>query len=387
MFNVIHDQAELTGEATGLLDAENNKILISMDVEAPLGVSYKSYAEVWGSKIDANGVKASVPISWIGGVVQTANENGKTVVTLELDVNWVTLSGASEPFILKNVRLQDLDTSIPLSCVCGVEVKMNSPIASYLSSASIPIEITDEMLMGKRPSSLSLPSENATESATQFVLIHGYCSETNPWQKSTGDFTNGHYFVNPKASIGHDQFAKLVHSFAEGRGASAYSILGHSQGGPVSVHLHNYYWSGLDNAPTSGRLIQSVGSPYQGCSAAGTLANIGKIFGIGCGANNDLTIDGSSAWIKGITTRVRAKTYYYTTTYLRDQFFGDYCNLAIQLILAFPNDGTAELDYTGLPGAINLGNTEQQCHTEGMKYTAQYLDHNRNRVINTNAAR
>ena len=35
------------------------------------------------------------------------------------------------------------------------------------------------------------------------------------------------------------------------------------QGGAASLHLYTYYWSGFDYA-TGNRLIQSVGTPYQG---------------------------------------------------------------------------------------------------------------------------
>jgi hypothetical protein len=42
---------------------------------------------------------------------------------------------------------------------------------------------------------------------------------------------------------------------------------------------------------SDGRLIQSVASPYQGNTAAGSTANLGNIFGIGCGSNTDLRFD------------------------------------------------------------------------------------------------
>jgi len=377
----VEDSADYTGEASGTVDPANNRINLVLGVKAPVGATYKVYAEVFGAKQGEESTQ--VPISWIGGVVEVSLAGGNPVMNLELNVNWITLAGATEPFVLKSVRLQDLTTSIPLSCYCEMPVKMASSVVPLLLTSIRPSEITEEMRHGKRPAEFG----NATDLATQFVLLHGYCSATNPWQEVAADFTNAHYFVNPKASISHDQFAKLVHTFAQGRGATAYSILGHSQGGPVSVHLHNYYWSGLDNAPNNGRLIQSVGSPYRGCTAAGTLANIGKLFGIGCGTNTDLTVDGSALWLSGIQTRVRQKTFFYTTTYELNTFFGDYCNLAINLILNWPNDGTAEFDYTGLPGASNLGNTQKWCHTGGMAYPAQYLDRTRNRAINSAAAR
>jgi len=34
-----------------------------------------------------------------------------------------------------------------------------------------------------------------------------------------------------------------------------------------------------------------------------------------------------------------------------------------------------------------MGNTQQQCHTTDMNYVAQYYDHTRNKVMNTQAGR
>lgn len=183
--------------------------------------------------------------------------------------------------------------------------------------------------------------------------------------------------------------------------------IGHSQGGLVFLHLHNYYWTGLENAKGK-RLIQSVGSPYQGCSGAGSAANLIKIFGVACGANNDLTTDGAKLWLSGISANARKDVYYATTTYQQGKLFGDYCNMAVNLILQWPNDGTTETKYAELPsGGNSLGNKEVKslffflkavvlkkneqfqkwCHTTGMGYPPQYTDSARNKDFNANAAR
>jgi hypothetical protein len=75
---------------------------------------------------------------------------------------------------------------------------------------------------------------------------------------------------------------------------------------------------------------------------------------------------------------------YYSTTYVQGKLFGDYCNLATNLVLSWPNDGVSkigrgegrekdmrekrvddltaekvtELEYAQLPGGQNQGNTE-----------------------------
>jgi len=62
-----------------------------------------------------------------------------------------------------------------------------------------------------------------------------------------------------------------------------------------------YYWSCLDGANTGGsRLIQSVGTPYQGTPLAGNLAALGDAFGVGCGTVADLTTSGAPSWLNGI---------------------------------------------------------------------------------------
>ena len=56
-------------------------------------------------------------------------------------------------------------------------------------------------------------------------------------------------------------------------------------------------------------------------------------------------------------------------------------------MLAYPNDGTTELEHAILPFGHNMGNTELQCHTVEMKYPAQYWDHERNAEMNAKAKR
>jgi len=166
----------------------------------------------------------------------------------------------------------------------------------------------------------------------------------------------------------------------------SYSIVGHSQGGMVGAHLHNFYYTGLEFA-SNGIKIQTVGTPWFGSTAAGSLANLGDVFGVGCGSNNDLSVDGAANWITGISSLTRDDIHFYTTTYQLGNLFGDSCNLAMNLVLSWPNDGTTERKYAALTGGHFEGNTEKQCHTTSMNYNPQYYDEARNRIINANAAR
>jgi len=182
---------------------------------------------------------------------------------------------------------------------------------------------------------------------------------------------------------------KKIVAFCETHNLGDFSVIGHSQGGMVGTHLRNYYWSGLDGvSPASDkRIIQSLGTPYQGCSMAGSAANLGKVFGVGCGTNNDLAPDGARLWLSGISMDTRKLVHYYTTSYQQGKLFGDYCNMAVNAVLQWPNDGVTENVFTPLVGGNNEGNVQKQCHTTEMGYTAQYYDNTRNSVMNKFAAR
>jgi len=314
-------------------------------------------------------------------------ESGVNVLPLVLDLNWVSRVQALAPLVLKNVLIQDPDTFVPIAQASEIPVKTAFSLSAVLAKSNLigkDGEITPEMLEGKRPAFLS-SFHNATDAAeATLVLVHGYCSKVNPWVKTADLFTNAQFFLSASQNYAHDKFALTVLEWADKFGA--FSYIGHSQGGPVGLHLKNFYWSGLDLAD-GGRLLQSVGAPYQGCSGAGTAADLIKIFGLSCGANQDLTKDGSSLWLRGITTANRALVYYYTTTYEQGKFFGDYCNLAVNLVLKWPNDGVAEYDLCQLPGGQNQGNVQGQCHSLDMKYPPQCENRDRNKIMNASAAR
>ncbi|MCB1034776.1 MAG: conditioned medium factor, partial [Acidobacteria bacterium] len=163
-------------------------------------------------------------------------------------------------------------------------------------------------------------------------------------------------------------------------------IVAHSQGGAASLHLYTYYWSGLDNA-SGPRLIQSVGTPYQGTSLAGNLAILGQIFGAGCGTNYDLTYDGASAWLSNIPTWARNQVWYHTTSFTDRWWAYDYCNLATDLFLSDPEDGVVEKSKGQLSSGHNLGHKTGWCHTDGMRDPSQVRDSSRNSNMNANAAR
>lgn len=344
------------------------RLTIHIPVTAPKNAShYRSYAEVWGR--DARGNE--VPVAWVGGMVTP--DAGK--FGLGFDERWVAKSGAQAPFELRNLRIEDPDTSVTIASADRMALSL--PTLRVRAKAG-DIVIDEMMTMGPRPAE----AVQAKGVGKRLLLVHGYCSG-GVWPAS--QFTTASTFLDANQNRSHDVFAQKIKAF--GNTWNSYGVVAHSQGGAASLHLYTYYWSGLDNA-TGSRLIQSVGTPYQGTNLAGILAKLGSWFGVGCGKNTDLSYSGASAWLAGIPNSARAKVNYYTTSFkLTNWYTNDYCNAATDLVLSDPEDGTTEKANGQLPGAVNRGHVEGQCHTAGMRDPAQYLNASRNATMNSNAAR
>ena len=336
-----------------------------------------THAEVWGR--DTNGVEKAV--AWIGGMALAEKSFGRNRVTLPLtlDARWLVRSDAKTDYELRNIRVQDADSTVVIGTKDSIAL---SPITLPTDlQRNFSGEITDEMRTGIRPAALD--ATNAV--GGKLMLVHGYCSG-DAWggAASAGQFTNYVKFLDLNQNRSHDQFAQRIKAF--GAALPSYGIVAHSQGGAAALHLYTYYWSGLD-AATGTRLIQSVGTPYQGTALAGNLAAIGSVFGAGCGTNNDLTYSGAAAWLANIPSWARGKVYYHTTSFTDVWYRYDYCSLATDLFLGDPEDGVTEQSYGQLPGAINLGHKTGWCHTSGMRDPAQTGDAARNANMNANAAR
>jgi hypothetical protein len=366
---VVIDTVDLRqGDITVDDTSERGAFRLSIPVDTTREVRhYRAYAEVWGKA--PNG--ADAPVAWIGGMVTPEGRQ----MALRLDERWIALSGAEGPFELRNLRIEDPDHFVTLAEAKSVRL----PIPARWDRKSADAIVIDErMRMGPRPSDLDQPKATGT----RLVLVHGYCSG-GVWPAS--QFSNASTFLDANQNRSNDQFARLISSF--GAQWNSFGVVAHSQGGLASLHLYNYYWSGLDRA-TGNRLIQSVGSPYRGTNLAGILATLGNWFGVGCGTNDSLTYSGAQAWLAGISTASRAKVNYYTTSFRTTNWWtNDYCQFATDLVLSDPEDGTVEQVNGQLAGGVNRGHTTGQCHTDNMRDPAQYRDATRNSVMNTNAAR
>ena len=152
------------------------------------------------------------------------------------------------------------------------------------------------------------------------------------------------------------------------------------------MHLYTYYWSGLDYSSGS-RMIQSVGTPYQGTPLAGNLAALGNVFGVGCGYNSNLTTSGASSWLAGIPTWARNQVNYYSTSFSTKWWRYDYCNIATDVFLSDPEDGVVEKSRAQLSGGVNRGHKTGWCHTSGMRDPGQTGDSSRNSTMSNYAKR
>eukprot|EP01127_Copromyxa_protea_P000002 TRINITY_DN0_c1_g1_i1.p1 TRINITY_DN0_c1_g1~~TRINITY_DN0_c1_g1_i1.p1 ORF type:complete len:659 (+),score=192.57 TRINITY_DN0_c1_g1_i1:13-1989(+) len=351
-----------------------NIAVTNVETEQP---PLRAYAEVYGTAADGS----KKPAAWIGGLVEIA----EGFIGLELPLDFLQIAGVSGPLYLNNVYLSDLHTSFPVAISTEeIEVSASNVFPRHWGFQALSnMTITREMRVGVNP----LPKVAKVEGVPDLLLLPGYCTDENPWARgnNAAKFTNG-FFPVDRGNYANHEYATRILALVEAQGMTSYGVIAHSQGGMVSTHIHNYFFSGLESA-TGGRLIQSVGTPYNGNTAAGSAANLGQIFGIGCGASTDLSRDGAVNWLSGISSTTRADVNYYTTTYKQGTWFGDYCSLPMNMVLQWPNDGVTELTYAQLPGAVNRGNTEKWCHSTEMGYPPQSDDATRNQAMNAAAAR
>ena len=366
LFPVINPYLELAGSmATLRQDGDRLAIDFGVSLFDNANDHFRVHAELWGHDASGN----PVSIAWLGGMVYPEGSRA----TLGLDQRWLSRVGARAPFTLKNLRIQDPDSHVPLVTGAELTVRARNLPSSFAAFRSI----NNTMLMGPRPE-----VNSQSLAGGKLLLVHGFCSGGGSWP--SGDFADYAVFSDPNQNRSHDQFAQLIANF--GAQFPSFGIVAHSQGGAAALHLYTYYWSGLDYS-AGNRLVQSVGTPYQGTSLAGAIAALGAIFGISCGSNTDLTYNGASSWLSGIPSWARGKVHYYTTSFDDVWWRWDYCHIASDLLLSDPDDGTTEKWSGQLSGANNRGHKTDWCHTGGMRDPAQTGDRSRNVDMSNNAAR
>lgn len=253
------------------------------------------------------------------------------------------------------------------------------------------IDITQEMRQGRKPERpvSSREGERRLSVNRKKILVHGYCASSSPF--TFNHFSDAIEFSDPDTSNpqpsnwSHDLFARKIWKFTEDNNIDSCGIIAHSQGGLASLHLWAYYYSCLDNAAGGERLIQSIGSPYQGSPLAGFLAFVGQIFGASCGWNEGLTIPGASYWLSTIPYARRSDVYYRTTS-VKDYWWSwDACSYVTDFFLWDPEDGATERHRGQLPGGQNAGHTEGLCHTLHMNNPGQTANWGINNDMNSRA--
>ncbi len=363
-----------------------------VDVSIPLagarvGETVFAAAELWS--VAGEDARDATCLGWVGGLAEIGTDG-----FVELGCARRTLGdfdpGALE---LRQVRLHARDAWVPLDLVERLPCERES--ASPTSHAPVGVRSQDRDapfawsgLPGLASVAWSGPAARGSQFAaglgTHALLIsHGYCADANTFPVShfTGD---AWWYERVDVNLTNDAFA--LDLAADGEQFKSYGIVGHSQGGMAAVHLYAFYWSGLDWAGP-GRLIQTLGTPFEGTPLAGNIAALGEIFGIQCGANYELTYDGAAAWLSTIPSAVRSRVYTHTTTFNDVPFFYDYCSFASDFFLSDPEDGVVENWSGHIPGANDMGLRSGWCHVRDMRDPDQALDASRNAVMNQEAAR
>lgn len=306
-------------------------------------------------------------------------------MTKDPEYNYITIGRLESPVSARVMDDNDDVNSGGLRRLSLIELNKRRDLLRAMPSSE-ELTISDDMRQGRNPK-LAQSDDASTgrrlSGSSKKILVHGYCSG-DVWDPS--HFTNSVSFLDPGANRSNNQFALLIHEFAEENNIESCGIIAHSQGGLAALHLYEYYWSCLNEAQSGGsHLIQSIGSPYKGSPLQGSLAAIGDIFGILCGVVGDLTTDGAVAWLNDISSEARSQVYYATTS-VKDRWFSwDACNLASDLLLSDPEDGVVEKSRGQLSGGNNLGHYQGYCHTSGMSNPSQTDNLSFNRYFDRNA--
>ncbi|MDG1898514.1 MAG: hypothetical protein P8I74_01475 [Phycisphaerales bacterium] len=374
---VEHDAPVLSGTAkVEPMDASRRRIELGLAGQ-PDRDRVLAGAEIWATSSDGHR-----PRCWIGGI--TPIDDGS--ISLVLDADW--LHGCDADTVeIRSLRLADVDTFVALTRLDRLPLEgvvIPATRASGLRTDRMHMGVLgpDRFVTSRTMHESAPPLRSAQPGGHNLMLVHGYCEDGDAWplNQFTGDFTE---YENLSQNFSHDQFALDIRSF--GNQYKSYSIVAHSQGGNAGLHLYTFYWSGLDWS-TGIRKVQALGTPLQGTPLAGSIADLGAIFGIQCGSNYDMTYDGAAQWASFIPSWARASTWVWSTTF-EDGWFYDYCNIGSDLLLSDPEDGVVEVSGAHLNGTNDMGTKEGWCHIQGMADPAQTLDTNRNDEMDSEGAR
>jgi hypothetical protein len=402
--------------------------------KAEADATHRVYAQVYGTSTKA-GVKGLVPVAWVSGMADLEALPGvsKLAFQLDLDARWLDRAGATEPLELRNVRVQERAAWVPVAtaevlAVADADRAVVRALAGVAEArrltqlAPTAVQpITREMREGRNPfatgaaqrymrergfavregaaAAKSIDTKSKSKSTSKsavsangrggkLLLVHGYCAPASSFPAD--EFDDAAVFEDLNENRPTDLFARMVMEF--GNKYPTFSIFAHSHGGLASTHLHAFYFSNLEvpeggEKPEGTVQIYTAGSPYQGCAAAGFLASIGGVIGIGCGTNADLTADGAKLWLSGVPPEAQKEVVFYRTQYGTKHLINS-CVLASNAVLGNPNDGVIGVAPSVLPHGIDMGVKKEYCHSvDVMNYPGMLTDKERNTVVNENATR
>ncbi|MFM7050749.1 MAG: hypothetical protein ACKOYN_01250 [Planctomycetota bacterium] len=333
-----------------------------------------------GTELWAVGPRGERCLGWTGGIAMVEHSASGARARIGFEPARAPLE-QDERLECRNLRMHARDGFAPLDLVPRARAAGDSvlarrgrphPIAGEFGIpgvASVPFDANEGFIPGAGSHVL--------------VLAHGYCADQMPFPLAHFS-ADAFKYENPNQNMPHDAFARDI--AARAASYKSYGLVAHSQGGCAGLHLYAFYWSGLDWAGP-GRLIQCVGSPFEGTPMAGNLAALGEVFGVQCGQNYDMTPAGAAAWLSTVPTAPRAKVFTHTTTFTDNWWSFDYCNIVTDAFLSDPEDGVVEHSSGHFPGANDMGIKTGWCHVSGMRDPDQATDAARNAVMNTQGAR
>jgi len=414
---VADDSVALNGRALGVLDAKGDRLTLRLPVTASLRNSatvFRPYMEVWSAGAEGK------PIAYATNLakVQQAARWGVKFVEVEVDLKWAAMAGVAGKagFVLKNVMIENMNTlsiisesaSVPVHVATAEEASPamlteagalnastpagSSRVAASLARLAATFDgvVTAEMREGAKPAQYH--NNSASLANGKVVLIHGFCADKNPFESQASDWTNAAFYSAAREGDGlsneNQVFADNVLAFIEAQGIGTFSLVGQSQGGMVSLHILNYYHTGMDDA-VGERKIQSVATPFLGNSALSNFNGIIDVISGDCPGPLSLTRAGAVEWLSGISQPNVDATNVYTSKFKPGGLFGGgYCNALMNLILTGDNDGVCEIVYSRPDsGGSFHGTAVGQCHAEDMEWPPSFWDSARNNEMSAKAAR
>ena len=247
-FTVVHPSIEITGRVEGSL--YTHKVSKRVKIRFNIGVNwdgsdspYRAFAQVWATREDYG----EVPVAWISGLVEVQSRDACLTrcqyIEMELDIYWLELANAKHPLTLKSVTLDETKTYITLSKSDAVEVIAEDELMNWSPSLKAEdIEIDWEMKEGYNP--YRVKKEDNTNEFGQLLLLHGYCAGYNGFLLPY--FDNDLLYTDYGQNRFINEYAESVIDFLADNDSTRFSVVGHSQGGMVALHLYTYYHTGLD---------------------------------------------------------------------------------------------------------------------------------------------